>query len=162
MKPTVPEKLPRSDIDWKGLVQVIGEANRALARYDGVLLGIPNPEILLSLLTTQEAVLSSRIEGTRATLVEVLKHEAGEQLAEEQTRLDVQEIFNYRRALRFAETALHLRPFNLNLLLELHGILLEGVRGRYHGRGGGGKVSNRSELHRSSGRRHRGCLLHPS
>ncbi|MFV2044991.1 MAG: Fic family protein [Anaerolineales bacterium] len=135
MKPAVPNKLPRTDIDWKGLIPELGAANRALARYNGVLLGIPNPEILLSPLTTQEAVLSSRIEGTRATLVEVLKHEAGEKLPQEQARLDVQEIMNYRRALRSAETALHSRPFNLNLLLNLHSILMEDVRGRYRGRG---------------------------
>lgn len=135
MKPAVPKKLPRDDIDWTGLVRELGAANRALARYNGVLIGIPNPEILLSPLTTQEAVLSSRIEGTRATLVEVLKHEAGELVASEQTRLDVQEIINYRHALRSAETALDARPFNLNLLLELHSILLEGVRGRDRGRG---------------------------
>lgn len=142
MKPAVPKKLPRTDIDWKGLVPALGAANRALAEYNGVLLGIPNPELLLSPLTTQEAVLSSRIEGTRATLAEVLRHEAGEQMEEERARLDIQEIVNYRRALWAAKAALRSRPFNLNLLLKLHSILLEGVRGRYGGRGRFRKVQN--------------------
>jgi len=135
MKPAVPEKLPRADIDWKSLIPALGAANRALAEYNGVLFGIPNPELLLSPLTTQEAVLSSRIEGTRATFVEVLRYEAGDQIAEEQKRLDIQEIINYRRALRSAETDMVRRPFSLNLLLKLHSILLEGVRGRNKGRG---------------------------
>lgn len=135
MKPAIPKKLPRTDIDWTGLVPSISAANRALAEYKGVLFGIPNPEILLSPLTTQEAVLSSRIEGTRATFVEVLRYEAGEEAEQEERRLDIQEIINYRRALRAAEKAMLRRPFSLNLLLRLHSILLEGVRGRDKGRG---------------------------
>src|SRR4030065_1686589 len=86
-------------------------------------------------MTTQEAVLSSRIEGTRAPLDEVLKFEAGEEVPEEERRLDIQEIVNYRRALHAAEAALQRRPFNLNLLRELHEILLDSVRGRDKGRG---------------------------
>jgi Fic family protein len=135
MKAAVPKKLPRIGLDWERLIPQIGAANRALAHYDGVLQAVPNPGILLSPMTTQEAVLSSRIEGTRATLNEVLKFEAGDEVLEEDRRLDIQEIINYRRALHTAETALQRRPFNLNLLRELHGILLDGVRGRDKGRG---------------------------
>lgn len=135
MKPAVPRKLPRTGLAWERLIPEIGAANRALAHYDGVLQGVPNPEILLSPLATQEAVLSSRIEGTRATFDEVLKFEAGEEVPEDERRLDIQEIINYRRALHTAEAALQRRPFNLNLLRELHGILLDGVRGRDQGRG---------------------------
>jgi Fic family protein len=134
MKPYVPKKLPMKGLDWGRLIPEIGAANRAIAHYDGVLRAIPNPEILLSPLATQEAVLSSRIEGTRATLAEVLEFEAGK-AAEEEKRRDIEEIVNYRRALRSAEAALDRRPFNLNLLRQLHGILLEGVRGRDKGRG---------------------------
>ena len=96
---------------------------------------MPNAELLLSPLTTQEAVLSSRIEGTQATFGEVLKFEAGEEPAEESRRLDIQEILNYRSSLQVAEQELRTRPFNLNLLLELHGVLLDSVRGRDKGRG---------------------------
>ena len=81
---------------------------------NGVLYGLRNPAVLLSPLTTQEAVLSSRIEGTQATLGDVLKFEAGEEPDQES---------------RHAETALTPRPFSLNLLLELHGLLSDSGRG---------------------------------
>src|SRR5215831_18939778 len=142
MKPIVPQQLPLSDIDWAAHISLVGQASRGLARYDGILYGVPNPDILLSPLTTQEAVLSSRIEGTQATLGEVLKFEAGEQIAEESKRQDIQEIINHRQALRAAERALKKRPFNLNLLLELHAILLNSVRGRDKNRGRFRKTQN--------------------
>lgn len=133
--PFVPQELPLADIDWEPLIPLIGQANRALAHYDGVLHGVPNPEVLLSPLTTQEAVLSSKMEGTQATLGEVLKFEAGEEPEQESRQLDIQEILNYRQALRLAEAELMSRPFNLNLLLSLHDVLLNSVRGRDKGRG---------------------------
>jgi Fic family protein len=126
MKPHVSQKLPLDGITWESLIPAISEANRTVARYDGVLYGVPNPGVLLSPLTTQEAVLSSRIEGTLITFDEVLKFEAGE-MVEDEKREDIQEVLNYRRALRGAEQELDSRPFNINLLLKLHGILLEGV-----------------------------------
>ena len=64
-------RFPPRDLDWARLVPLIGPANAAVARYDGVLSAIPNAHVLLSPLTTQEAVLSSRIEGTQATMGEV-------------------------------------------------------------------------------------------
>lgn len=130
----VPDELP-VPIDWERLIRHIGPANRALANFNGALYGLPNPEVLLSPLTTREAVLSSRIEGTQATLGEVLKFEAGEAPQQESRRADIQEILNYRRALRRAQDELAVRPFNLNLLLELHSILLDSVRGRNKARG---------------------------
>jgi Fic family protein len=129
VQPFRPETLPIS-LDWEPLIPYIGHANRAIAQYDGVLFGLPSPEVLLSPLTTQEAVLSSRIEGTQATLGEVLKFEAGEEPEQESKKLDIQEIINYRMALGKAEQELKSRPFNLNLLLELHATLLNSVRGR--------------------------------
>jgi Fic family protein len=124
MKPFVPNKLPLEGIDWPALVPLLGPANRALSTFTGVLYGLRNPEVLLSPLTTQEAVLSSRIEGTQATLGDVLKFEAGEAPKQESRTFDVQEIINYRKALLHAQNELQKRPFNLNLLLELHSILL--------------------------------------
>ncbi len=135
MKPFIPQPLPLQEVEWEPLIPLIGLANRRLAEYNGVLYTLPNPEILLSPLTTQEAVLSSKIEGTQATLGEVLKYEAGEQPEEEYRRVDIQEILNYRQALREAEDELQTRPFNLNLLLRLHSTLLDSVRGRGKARG---------------------------
>lgn len=142
MKPFKPQELPIRDIEWEPLIPLIGRANRSLALYNGILYGLPNPEVLLSPLTTREAVLSSRIEGTQATLSEVLKSEAGEEPEHETRRQDIVEIVNYRRALVHGEKALAGKPFNLNLLLELHSILLESARGRNMGRGRFRNVQN--------------------
>src|SRR5438128_10823531 len=68
---------PPTNLNWDVLIPLIGPATAAVARYDGTLSAIPNVAILLSPLTTQEAVLSSRIEGTQATMGEVLEYEAG-------------------------------------------------------------------------------------
>ena len=105
IKPFIPRTLPLH-LDWESLIPSIGAANRALANFDGALYGMPNAELLLSPLTTQEAVLSSRIEGTQATFGEVLKFEAGEEPEQESRRLDIQEILNYRTALQVAEQEL--------------------------------------------------------
>ena len=77
MNPYQPDLLPLSELDHRLLLPLVGQANAALARYDGLLQGIPNPAVMLSPLTTQEAVLSSKIEGTQATVDEVLEQEAG-------------------------------------------------------------------------------------
>ena len=69
-------QFPPTNIDWSKLIPLIGPASAALARYDGTLSVIPNAAVLLSPLTTQEAVLSSGIEGTQATMGEVLEYEA--------------------------------------------------------------------------------------
>ena len=61
LQPFEAAPLPREGIAWEALVPAIARANRELARYDGILHGVPNPAVLLSPLTTQEAVLSSRI-----------------------------------------------------------------------------------------------------
>ncbi|MFP4069938.1 MAG: Fic family protein [Opitutales bacterium] len=135
MQPFKPDRLPLDCIDWGACIPSIGSANRALALYDGVLYGVPNPAVLLSPLTTQEAVLSSKIEGTQATLGEVLQFDAGDEPDEPSKREDINEIINYRRSLRVAERKLQDRPFNLNLLKELHAILLDSVRGRDKARG---------------------------
>ncbi len=66
MDPFVPQKLPLDSLDWARFIRPIGLAHAALARYDGILQGIVNPQVLLSPLTTQEAVLSSRIRERRA------------------------------------------------------------------------------------------------
>src|SRR3546814_20153853 len=69
-------RFPPVELDWTRLRPLIGPANAAVARYEDVLHGVPNPDVLLSPLTAQEAVLSSRIEGTQATLGQVLEFEA--------------------------------------------------------------------------------------
>ncbi len=100
-------KFPPKDIDWARLVPLIGSAHAAVARLDGTLNAVPNPNVLLSPLTTQEATLSSKIEGTQATMGEVLEFEAGdESLFPPEKAADILEILNYRQALNEAAAAL--------------------------------------------------------
>ncbi len=126
----VPEPLPPDGIDWERHIPQIASANRALARYDGILQAIPNPELLLSPLLTQEAVLSSRIEGTQASLEDVLRFEANprEQI-NDAALADIQEIINYREALHAAVDALRTRRLDTALICDLHRILLTDSRG---------------------------------
>lgn len=125
-------KFPPADLDWRRLLPLIGPANAAIARYDGVLHGIPNPNVLLTPLTAQEAVLSSRIEGTQATLSEVLEFEAGGAENDESTpkKADIREVLNYRRALNEAADLLAELPLSQRLIKRLHEVLMQGVRGR--------------------------------
>ena len=121
---------PEDSLDWEALVPLLGPAVAALARYDGVLAAIPNPGVLLSPLTTQEAVLSSRIEGTQATMGEVLEFEAGQEVDSPERRDDIEEIRNYRAAMRQAEKMLETLPLSGRVVREAHRVLLSGVRGR--------------------------------
>lgn len=129
IQPYVPDSLPLDNLDYRLLLPLVGQANAALARYDGLLQGIPNPAVMLSPLTTQEAVLSSRIEGTQATVDEVLEQEAG-LLKEGEKYQDIQEISNYRRALFKAREYLLDYPIRLGFVCELHRILMNSVRGQ--------------------------------
>jgi len=129
MQPFEPHKLPLTDLDWRQLLPLVGQANAALAYYDGLLAGIPNPAVMLSPLTTQEAVLSSRIEGTQATVDEVLEQEAG-LLKEGEKFNDIQEISNYRKALFDARAYLRDYPIRLGFVCELHRTLMSSVRGK--------------------------------
>ena len=103
---------PPADLNWVQLVPLIGPASAAVARYDGILSAIPNPNVLLRPLTTQEAVLSSRIEGTQATMGEVLEYEARGETEEPRTSKDwdIWEILDYRKAMRLATERLKELP----------------------------------------------------
>jgi len=153
--PYVPEPLPPEGIDWEAHIPQIASANRALARYDGILQAIPNPELLLSPLLTQEAVLSSRIEGTQASLEDVLRFEANpRERINDTTLADIQEIINYREALNVAVDALKTRPLDTALICDLHRILLTDSRGA-SARSRTSSDGMRRSSTRSSFRRHR-------
>lgn len=127
--PCIPPHLPLEDLNWRELLPLVGKANGCLARYDGMLQTLPNSSVLLSPITANEAVLSSKIEGTQATLDEVLEADAG-LLTAEARRGDIEEISNYRSAVNIAEEALADRPLSLALIKEIHQRLMQGVRGR--------------------------------
>ncbi len=122
-------KFPPTNIDWKQLVPLLGQANISLGRYDELLKGIPDADVLLSPLMLQEAVLSSKIEGIYISLSEVLEIEAGGDGVTQSKRDDAEEVLNYREALNFASHALDERSFSLHLLREAHELLMRGVRG---------------------------------
>jgi len=73
--PFIPPKLPPK-VDYTNLIKEIGWAHNNLGKLNGLLINIPNPGLLTTPLLTKEAVLSSRIEGTQATLEDVFKYEA--------------------------------------------------------------------------------------
>ena len=120
---------PDERIDWPTLIPFIGPAAAAVARYDGALGAIPDPRILLTPLTTREAVLSSRIEGTQATMGEVLQFEAGQAPASPERRDDIREVLNYRAAMHQAVEMLRDLPLSQRVIRAAHRVLLSGVRG---------------------------------
>lgn len=126
MKPCVPAKLPINRIDWERFVTLISQASRYLAEYNTTLRNIPNAALLLTPLTKQEAVLSSRIEGTITTVVEVLTYEA-EERAEKND--DIQEVVNYSRAIFDAVSWLQDRELSFFLIKNIHTVLLDSTRG---------------------------------
>ena len=115
--------------DWHVLLPHIGPATAAVARYDGILQAMPNSGVLLSPLSTREAVLSSRIEGTQASMTEVLEFEAGVDAESPERREDIHEILNYRRAMHEAEHMLETFPMSRRVICRAHEVLLDSVRG---------------------------------
>jgi len=125
-------QFPPKTLDWPRLIPLIGPANAGLARYDGLLSAIPNAQVLLSPLTTQEAVLSSKIEGTHVTIGEVLEIEAGaeSEALTQPKRDDAEEVLNYRKAMRACVAEMEHRPLSQQMLRAAHALLMQGVRGR--------------------------------
>lgn len=138
------DAFPPKDLEWGPLIPLLGPAAAAVARYEGVLAGVPNPNILLSPLATREAVLSSKIEGTQATLGEVLEFEAEGALDDESTakKADAREVLNYRSALNEATSLMREIPFSQRLVKATHRVLMDGVRGRNKDPGEYRKIPN--------------------
>ena len=91
---------------------------------------LPNPYMLIGSYLRNEAILSSRIEGTRSTLTDLFGFELGEEEeAGSETDPDVQEVENYVRAMEYGIERLATLPISLRLIRELHEILMQGVRG---------------------------------
>jgi Fic family protein len=123
----VPAPLP-PPIAWdEALASALSSADRAIGRLAGEGRRLPNPHLLIRPFVRREAVLSSRIEGTQATLGELLAAEAG--AAVDRSPADLREVANYVVALEFGVERLHTLPLSLRLLRELHERLMRGVRG---------------------------------
>lgn len=106
---------------------LLSQADRALGRLDGSVLTLPNPDLFVFMYVRKEAVLSSQIEGTQSSLQDLLAVEAD--LFDETMPRDVDEVVNYVRAMKHGLARLHELPVSVRLIREIHGELLQGVRG---------------------------------
>ena len=123
----VPAPLPPS-ITWdESLMLSLSSADRAIGRLAGEGRRLPNPHLLIRPFIRREAVLSSRIEGTQATLGELLAVEAGVNV--ERSPDDLHEVGNYVAALEYGLERLATLPPSLRLVREIHECLMQGVRG---------------------------------
>ncbi len=126
----VPNPLPPDlDLTWQ-LASQVSRADRALSELAGLARNLPNPHLLIGSLIRREAVLSSRIEGTQASLSDLFFFEAVERFAPDQPPApDVREVANYVQAIERGLARLQELPVSQRLILELHGVLMKGVRG---------------------------------
>jgi len=106
---------------------LLSQADRALGRLDGSIELLPNPDLFVFMYVRKEAVLSSQIEGTQASLIDVLEFEA--QALEPGRPNDVGEVVNYVNAMNYGIDRLRDLPISLRLIREIHEKLLTGVRG---------------------------------
>lgn len=124
----VPPDLPPA-IQWSSdLAAPLSAADRALGHLAGVGSNLPNPHLLINPFIRREAVLSSQIEGTQASLSDLILFELGSDV--ERRVPDVLEVSNYVRALEYGLERVKTLPLSLRLIRELHRQLLEGVRGQ--------------------------------
>lgn len=123
----VPESLPREIPLTAETVMRLSEADAALGRLAGSGRLLPNPHLLVNAYITREAVSSSRIEGTQASVTEVFDAV----VTGETRRDDIREVRNYVEALQHGVRRLQVDdfPISLRLMLEMHKLLLRGVRG---------------------------------
>lgn len=125
-KAYVPDPLP-PPISWdEALIVELSAADRAIGRLAGEGRRLPNPHLLIRPFVRKEAVLSSRIEGTQATLGELLAAEAG--AAVNRSPADLREVGNYVAALEYGISRLETLPLSLRLVREMHEYLMRGVR----------------------------------
>jgi Fic family protein len=125
----VPPPLPpRIEFDAE-LVQALSRADTRLAELSGMGRQIPNPHLLIAPYMRQEAVLSSRIEGTQASLSDLFEEELRAPDAAPTHERDAGEVRNYVVALEFGLQRLKELPLSLRLVRELHERLMRGVRG---------------------------------
>ncbi len=129
----VPHPLPPKLSYTSSLIRLLSEADRAVGELSGLgqTMDEESANLFVAPLIRREAVLSSRIEGTRADLEELYLCEAGARVADE---ADVREVHNYVRALEYGLAQIKDPkglPLSLRLLREVHSRLMEGVRGEH-------------------------------
>jgi len=110
------------DQEMSGL---LGKANRILGKLDGISGQIPDVDLFVAMYVRKEALLSSQIEGTQATLDDILDPDI-----ESNTNLEVTDVVNYIKAMQYAGDRLNELPLCNRLLKETHLLLMENVRGQ--------------------------------
>ena len=113
-------------------VTLLSKADQSLSRLDGRAADLPNPHLMIGLATGREAVASSGIEGASSDIAELYQYRIGGAIRD---RDDAQEVDNYVRALQHGLARLNDMSICLDLVCEVHGILMSGVRGRDHNPG---------------------------
>ncbi len=134
----IPKRLP-VELDMNDFSVLLEEAARQLGRLNGMTRLLPNPYLLTKPYTQKEAIMSSRIEGTQTSFEEVLIAEAGGEAGarEGQGRkmTDLLEVRNLVRAIDEGVDSIRTRGIDMQMLLRLHMVLMEGVRGSEKGVG---------------------------
>ena len=103
---------------------LINKAYLLLGRLDGIAITLPDIDLFVSMYVQKEAVISSQIEGTQASLVDVLQKDRGSEKIK-----DTEEIVNYIKATHYAFKRLNKMPLCMRLIRETHAVLLSNVRG---------------------------------
>jgi Fic family protein len=129
-KPLPPSPAIRFDEELQSL---LSKADRSLARLDGITTVLPNPNLFIAMYVKKEALLSSQIEGTQASLEGVLEFEAD--LIPKENLDEIKEVINYVRALNHGIERLKELPMSLRLIKEIHKTLLEETRGAHRNPG---------------------------
>ncbi len=118
---------PKPAVRVEGELQnLLSQADMTLARLDGVAEMLPNVDLFIAMYVKKEALLSSQIEGTQASLDDLFAYESGDRV---ENLNDVTEVVNYVKAMNHGIERLQTLPMSLRLIKEIHAILLEGVRG---------------------------------
>lgn len=125
----VPNPLPPPVSFDMPLALALSKADAALSELSGLGSQLPNPHLLISPYIKREAVLSSRIEGTKASLSDLLIDEIGDGQAKPAGGDDIKEVRNYINAMEYGVRRLETLPLSLRLIREIHAQLMEDVRG---------------------------------
>jgi Fic family protein len=112
------------------MLKLLSDADQHLARLDALSTLLPNPDLFVAMYVKHEAVLSSQIEGTQSTLDDILALEAHTHQASAPP--DAGEVVNYVRAMNYGIARIERDdfPLSLRLIREVHGELMQGVRGQ--------------------------------
>jgi Fic family protein len=125
----IPNPLPPRIVYDRDLSRLLSDADRSLGELSGTGSLLANPYLLISPYVRREAVSSSRIEGTQASLGDLFLFEAAE--SEKPRVSDVREVRNYVQAIEYGIRRVEELPISTRLIREIHEILMQGVRGEH-------------------------------